>query len=96
MPSPFELETFCAATCEAKAALNCENDPSQDLCETRCLRQQLPTEGSRCYAEEIAILACQYQNRWVAFECDHAGKSAQAADVCDEEIRQAVINCGGL
>ena len=95
LPPAFELDTFCAATCEAKAHLKCPNDPTVEVCEDRCVRQ-LPTEGSSCYEEEIAILHCQFRNKGRVFECDHAGKSAQAADVCDEEIRQAVINCGGL
>jgi len=94
-PPAFELESYCAATCEAKADLKCPNDPTVEVCEDRCV-SQLPTQGSSCYDEEIAILDCQFKNQDHVFECDHAGKSAQVADVCDEEIRQAVINCGGL
>ena len=93
---PLDLETYCVGTCEAKAALGCEKDPSQELCEARCLSQPLPAEDSPCYEEEIAIVHCQYENRDAAFECDFAGKSADAVDVCDEERREAVINCGGL
>jgi len=91
----FELDTFCAATCGAKAALGCPNDPDLEVCEDRCV-SQLPTEGSSCYDEEIAILHCQFSNKDRVFKCGHAGKSTEVADVCDEEIRQAVINCGGL
>ena len=95
LPPAFAFETFCAATCEAKAALMCPNDPSAEVCEDRCV-SRLPTEGSPCYDEEIAILHCQFRNKARAFECDHAGKSAPVPDVCEEEIRQAVINCVGL
>jgi len=93
---PLVLETFCEDTCEAQQALECENDPSREVCVTRCLHQPLPEPGDDCFEEEMAVLNCQYEHRETAFQCDFAGKTEAAAGVCSEEIMQAVVECGGL
>jgi hypothetical protein len=93
---PLGLAEYCDVTCEAIADLNCEREASREVCEVHCLRIPLPTSGGPCYLEEMALARCQYDNAATAFECDAAGKSSAATNVCNEEMLQAVISCGGL
>src|SRR5688572_7947561 len=67
--TPFGLDDFCSVTCKGIAALDCERESGHGTCEARCLRIPLPTPDAPCYAEEAALVRCQYDNAETAFEC---------------------------
>lgn len=91
-----DLQTYCEGTCEARTELQCDRDPTRELCESRCLMQPFPEPGADCYEETLAILHCEYENRDSAFECNHSGRSEPANDTCAAEYMRAAVNCGGL